>query len=380
MSLIYAQLARVFNCMKTDVAIIGGGLAGLYLAYLFERQGVDYRLFEAQARLGGRIFSDASELEGERGFDLGPTWFWPHQNKIQELVKQLKLTSYEQYTRGDVLYQLHENTPAQRTAGASVMQSFRIAGGMARLIDALARHIDINKIHLSQPVNQLEKNKNENESGWSLTFGQNGVEHNLHSKKVIVATPPRIAVQQFSLDQSLPNTLIEKLKSVPTWMAAQAKFVATYEKPFWRTSGLSGEMFSRVGPLVEVHDASADIDSHYALFGFLGMPVNAREQFSDDALKQLCLRQLVAVFGEPASQVQSLYFKDWAKDAWITTAQDINCMPEHPYINLQAYQSALVDIGLFFAGTEYASNQGEAGYLEGALCSAELAFKIMTEK
>lgn len=378
MSLICAQLVRVFNCMKTDIAIIGGGLAGLYLAYLCEKQGVDYRLFEAQARLGGRIFSNSSELEAERGFDLGPTWFWPHQNKIQELVNQLNLTTYEQYTRGDALYQLHEGAPAQRTAGAPVMQSFRIIGGMARLIDALVGHVDMNKIHLTQAVSQLERNQDESEGGWSLTFDRNGIEHNLHSKKIIVATPPRIAVQQFSLDQSLPKTLIEKLKSVPTWMAAQAKFVATYEKPFWRASGLSGEVFSRVGPLVEVHDASADVDSHYALFGFVGMPANAREQFSGDALKQLCLRQLVAVFGEAASQVQNIYFKDWAKDPWITTAQDINDMPEHPYINLQAYQSTLVDIGLFFAGTEYASNQSEAGYLEGALCSAERAFKIMT--
>ena len=36
-------------------AIIGGGISGLYAAYLLESQGIsDYVLFEARERLGGR--------------------------------------------------------------------------------------------------------------------------------------------------------------------------------------------------------------------------------------------------------------------------------------------------------------------------------------
>jgi monoamine oxidase len=38
-----------------SVAIIGGGLSGLYAAYLLEKKGVDYVLLEARPTLGGRI-------------------------------------------------------------------------------------------------------------------------------------------------------------------------------------------------------------------------------------------------------------------------------------------------------------------------------------
>jgi len=35
---------------KASVAIIGGGLSGLYTAFLLEQKGVDYVLLEARAR------------------------------------------------------------------------------------------------------------------------------------------------------------------------------------------------------------------------------------------------------------------------------------------------------------------------------------------
>ena len=43
--------------MKTDIAIIGGGLSGLALARHLARDGCDFQLFEARNRFGGRIHS-----------------------------------------------------------------------------------------------------------------------------------------------------------------------------------------------------------------------------------------------------------------------------------------------------------------------------------
>ena len=37
------------------IAILGGGLSGLYAAFLLEQRGIDYILLEARDRLGGRI-------------------------------------------------------------------------------------------------------------------------------------------------------------------------------------------------------------------------------------------------------------------------------------------------------------------------------------
>lgn len=54
---------------QTDVAIVGGGIAGLATAYELQRQGLAFHLFEAAERLGGVILS---QHEGGFTFDAGP--------------------------------------------------------------------------------------------------------------------------------------------------------------------------------------------------------------------------------------------------------------------------------------------------------------------
>ena len=85
------------------IAVVGGGLSGLYAAYLLERQGItDYVLLEGREVLGGRIASiDATgqavthttaNTDGIDRFDLGPTWFWPgYQRELDRLVEALGL-------------------------------------------------------------------------------------------------------------------------------------------------------------------------------------------------------------------------------------------------------------------------------------------------
>lgn len=73
------------------IAIIGGGLSGLYAAFLLEQAGLrDYVLLEARDRLGGRILSvpvagqspaaspSAAAPASLDRVDLGPTWMAPH--------------------------------------------------------------------------------------------------------------------------------------------------------------------------------------------------------------------------------------------------------------------------------------------------------------
>lgn len=62
---------------KIETIIIGGGLSGLYAAWLLSRKQRPFVVLEARGRLGGRILSTAHQ-----GFfsDLGPSWYWPDIN------------------------------------------------------------------------------------------------------------------------------------------------------------------------------------------------------------------------------------------------------------------------------------------------------------
>jgi monoamine oxidase len=373
--------------MKTvDVAIVGGGLSGVYLAYRLQQQGITYCVVEAKPELGGRIFSPS--LDGRRqGVDLGPTWFWPHQHNMLQLLDELGVPWFEQYTQGDVLCQMHAGVPVQRSAGAGAMTSYRVDGGMMRLVNALVATLDSQAIYTSFPVSSMVK---QSDGDWLLSGSGDDGSTSIKAARVVLAAPPRVLLQHMDIALHLPEALSQQLLMIPTWMAVQAKFVAVYSQPFWREEGLSGDVFSRVGPMIELHDASADTDSTdgsdpadgaastYALFGFVGVPFDVREQYTSDVFKQRCLSQLIDVFGESAAKPLQYYVKDWAQDPWVATAQDKAEVPNHPHIAMNTYRNQLDALSLSFVGAEYA--QSEAGYLEGALISAQSEAESIVER
>ena len=157
-------------------------------------------------------------------------------------------------------------------------------------------------------------------------------------------------------------------------MAAQAKVVAVYERPFWREAGWSGDAMSRRGPLVEIHDASGAPsvpDALYALFGFVGAPAVVR-QGQSEVLLEHAKQQLARLFGDVALQPVKIILQDWAEERHMATPLDAKALAQHPDNGLPP---ALVDLAqgrLLLAGSEVAPEFG--GYLEGALSTAELAF------
>lgn len=349
-----AFVRRAVVIKPVDVAIVGGGLAGVYLAYRLQQKNVPYVLLEAKSELGGRIHSVNS-------LDLGPTWFWPHQQRMQALLCELSLLWFEQYAVGDVLYQMSTAELPQRSVGASALLSYRVVGGMMALICALQRSLSPQSVYLSCPVTRLQKNK----EAWLLGSG----DQQFSAKQVVFAAPPRLLLSRLPLSDFLSADCVKSLSSTPTWMAAQAKFVAVYPSAFWRKEGLAGDVFSRVGPMIELHDACADDESVCALFGFLGLSVAQRKALGGQTLEYLCVQQLVDVFGEKAAKPSRCYVQDWSQDRWVCTAEDVTESPRHPSIHLRTCQQELASKKINFVGSEYAET--EAGYLEGALASVD---------
>ncbi|EEE35924.1 amine oxidase family, flavin-containing [Rhodobacteraceae bacterium KLH11] len=352
--------------MQTQTLIIGAGLSGLSLAAQLEEQDQKYLLVEARDRPGGRILSE--RFEGA-SFDMGPAWFWPGQPRIAALIERLGLGWFEQYSAGALSFE-DESGRVERGRGFSSMQgSYRMQGGLAALTDALAAQIPQQNLLLSTPVTALTRSA----TGVTATTRSGQA---IHAGKVVLALPPRIA-SSILFSPNLPRETQAAMTGIATWMAGQAKALAIYDIPFWRTAGLSGDAMSRRGPMVEIHDASPANGGPYALFGFIGLPPQARQD--EQRLRQAVQEQLVRLFGPDAEAPKALLLKDWAFDPCTSVVADQQPVYAHPQYGLPQAMANIWGNQLIFSGTEVAPQFG--GYLEGALEAAENALiRVVIEK
>lgn len=334
------------------IAIIGGGLSGLYAATLLENN-CSLTLFEARDRLGGRVYT-------VDGFDLGPSWIWPHQNRILELVRSLGLSVFRQYESGEALYETSQEV--QRFNPAPNAPSGRIMGGIGALIERLAQRLNSTQINLSETVHSLV---HENDQiHLSTNKGTYQFDH------VIITLPPRLTQQSIGFNPPFTPELQNRFDSIATWMGHSVKCVIEFETPFWREMGLSGFCFSHNGPIGEMHDACTF--ERYALFGFIRSDTNM------STIEQQVRRQLQRLFGESASSIIGFHYVDWRKEMFTSVEIDSRPLIEHPNYGLDC---DYLNEKITFIGTETSYHEG--GYLEGSLASTDKIrhlLNIHTEK
>lgn len=357
------------------VIIVGAGLSGLRIASMLTAKGFNCRVLESRERIGGRVLSKEISYRPDLGkYDLGPTWFWPRfETTMTKLVKELGLKTFEQYNEGLMLSERSRNEPAQRHAlpKGAVEKSLRIIGGVKSLIDAMAATLPPGTVQLNTRVTLIRQ-----EDKGTITIETDGNKGSIRAEAVILALPPRLVAQNITFWPQLPPELMASMVNKPTWMAAQAKAVAVYERPFWREQGLSGLASSWVGPLQEIHDASPETGAG-ALFGFFGMPTKTRQELGEEKVLQLVVEQLVRLFGPSAENVSALLYKDWSNDSCTALKEDAEPLRDYPrYGPLGRVESWGNKI--MFAGTETAASE-HGGHLEGALQSSERAVSELME-
>lgn len=348
-----------------DTAIIGGGLCGLALANALERQGRSYVLFEARARLGGRILSVPSATAG-MALDLGPTWFWPDIHpRITQLVAELGLQSFPQHDSGEVLALKEAEGKLESLGGQPVHNGAqRLAGGMATLVEALAERLPAERLRLEQVLTAVE-NRGDHVA---LHFRDGDAVKVVEACRVVLAVPPRVLEEQVRFDPAPDESLYQTLRETPTWMAGEAKALIAYPKPFWREAGLSGNAFARheQAALGEIFDASGAEEGKAALGGFVALSAEHRESFKL-GMPMLIRSQLVQFFGTEAEQGE-LHYRDWATEPHTCSRLDRERPDEHPEYANPRLSRPYWEGKLLFGSSETARYGG--GYLEGALEAA----------
>ena len=361
--------------MSTDlsarVAIIGGGLSGLLAAWRLQAQGVrEVLVLEARSRLGGRVHT----LEG---MDLGATWCWPEmQTDLQALLDELGLRTFAQPDQGDMVWERSAAQPPMRVPGMrSAPPSMRLHGGMGRLVDALHERLQPGTVRLGCTVQQVARS----EHGLRLDIKVDEGPGQLQSQAcvaqhVLLALPPRLVAGTLRFTPALPPGVVQQWQDTPTWMAPHAKYVAIYDRPFWREQGLSGEARSACGPLGEIHDASMP-DGSAALFGFFGIPAHLRQGVPEADLRAQCRAQLARLFGPQASTPQAELFKDWASDPYTATAADNDSLGQHPEAPASGTSTGPWAGRLTGIGSEW--SRQFPGYVAGAIEAASVGVRSL---
>lgn len=365
--------------MHTDVLIIGGGLSGLHTAYECHKRDIEYLLLEARGRLGGRVLSlnvDKQEYDSQlAGFDLGPSWFWPGQRRMHSLLAEIGLKDdiFFQNGNGDAVYEDNQGNIQRGIDGVSMSGAYRLKGGIRQLITALRDQLSSEAVLCDARVSDIKYTDKEIVS----TFSVGDVSKQVSSNQVVLALPPRVALDHIHFEPTFSDGRKQQLNDVATWMAGHAKLVCVYDQRFWQQEGYSGDVISHRGPLQEIHDASSEDDSVNALFGFVGIQAVHRNNRQDE-IKKMAIAQLVRVFGEQALNPKAVYLQDWAMEPYTSTQLDQEIQRFHPANNIGNVSEQSWEDRLIWSGSEAADySQQNNGFLEGALEASMHAISLL---
>jgi monoamine oxidase len=373
--------ARHGSCLRVramlETVIIGGGVCGLALAGDLLRSGRAIAVFEARARLGGRVLS-VPVAGGALRVDLGPTWYWPRRDpSMVRLVAELGLETFAQHDTGSVLILDHPRDSARIAPVSSIHGGARrLVGGMGSLVEALAARLPRRCVHLEHALAAVVRS----DEGLDLHFVHRGRVVVVRARRAVLTVPPRLIAEQVLFEPALDARRLEVMLDTPTWMAGQAKGVLVYDRATWRDAGHSGNAFVRHDRAVlsEIFDASGATGAVAALGGFVALPEALRRHFGP-SLRSLMRLQVSVVFGQSLEEREHVY-QDWATEPRTRSRRDLTESVPDP--RDAVYGAPLLarsewDHRLYFGGAETAVQGG--GHLEGALQAARrLAVEVRT--
>jgi monoamine oxidase len=349
------------------VVVVGGGLAGLTAADALHAAGVSVHVVEGRDFVGGRTMTVHPEgLPEGAWFDVGATWHWTDQPRVQALARDLGVDVFPQYRAGRAVV---EDTPGGAPESVEIPPpdpaELRFVGGAQGVCERLAARLPPDSISLGTAAVAVDAT----DGGLEVNvIGPDGEGSNVHGDQVIMALPPRLLVDTIAFTPDLPDDVRDVIKATTTWMAHALKCVAVYESPFWRDEGWSGLAFSRpgCGALVEVHDACNADGSVAALWGFMTGHHEIRDLSFDDRLEHV-FGQLGRLFGPQAADPLRYFERDWSTDPY--TADEVVWVKDEAPYGHPALQQPLMGGRLFLAGTETAGEGG--GHMEGAVESGQ---------
>ncbi|AZQ44153.1 flavin monoamine oxidase family protein [Nonlabens ponticola] len=346
--------------MSRSIIILGAGLTGLSLAYKLQQQGIEVTILESRDRVGGRIFTKMSG--NHTPIDLGAAWFWSYNREVLSLIDKLGLKYEEQHMDSKVWYKSHPGTSYQLIdMPANQPASYRLRGGSSNLILSLNAVLKEGQVKYNTTVQRVVHHRD------TYQIHTNDIIYN--ADVVINTIPPQITASAITFEPSMPINYLYIARRTQTWMEDSVKFGLGFKSPFWKEKGIPATAFSNSGPIAELYDYSHYPSSRFALMGFVH-PTATR--LPADERKKVIVDQLAELLGIEVHNYISFELSAWNEQP-STNPDAQNLRTPHENNGHPILRQSLNGGTLIMAGSE--TSDQHAGYMEGALRSAQLAFE-----
>jgi monoamine oxidase len=237
-------------------------------------------------------------------------------------------------------------------------QQERFVGGAQQLSERLAEQL-APRVVLDAPVRSIEQDAE------GVTVRS---DHGTYrARRAIVAVPPLLA-GRIHYTPAMPAKRDQITARMP--MGSVIKYVAVYERPFWREAGFSGEVYSDTGITVTTFDDSTHDARQPALLTFSdGAAARNCSDWSPEERRRAVLAEFVRFFGPEAANPLAFAEKNWNDDPWSRGCYVGVAGPG----TLTTFGEALAEPcgRIHWSGTETATEW--MGYLDGAIQSGQRA-------
>lgn len=240
--------------------------------------------------------------------------------------------------------------------GALKGQAYRFVYGSQQLSLKMTELLG-DRVRLGEPVRAIEQN----DDGVRVHSDRG----TWHGRYVIVTVPVPLTAQ-ISYDPPLPGLRVGLVERIP--MGSEVKVFVTYDAPFWRDAGLSGEVVSDGNPVAVVFDNSMPDGGQPALVALIGgkhaHTWNLRPKAERE---QAVIENLVRWFGPKARNYTGFIEWDWRTEEW-TRGCPLAVMTPGAWMHFGA--ALRPPCGrIFWAGSELAEEW--CTYMNGAITSGE---------
>jgi monoamine oxidase len=244
-------------------------------------------------------------------------------------------------------------------------QTTRFVGGTSQIPRRLAAHLD-DFILFDSPVQSIDYSADR--VSVSCRGGRT-----VHGQRVIVALAPTLA-GRIMYDPPLPGVRDQLTQRMPQASAMKAFFV--YDEPFWRDSGLNGQLISDLGPARMSNDTGMPGDERGMISTFLeGEQARIFGRWPQPERREALTDLLVRHFGPQAARPAHYIDGEWADRPWTRGCYNANM---GPLVWTNFGQALCPPIGpIHWASTETATHW--SAYMEGAVEAGERAAREVAE-